>query len=113
VAIFLYRAGHYGNVCSPEDVSQWAGVSVGMVVNCTHHVIAALLDQHDEFVYIPGAQSEEMQCARAFTESRTCRTWKNRVFAADSSAINLYARPGMFRDGFYDQKARFLLNCQV
>ncbi|KIK16358.1 hypothetical protein PISMIDRAFT_113573, partial [Pisolithus microcarpus 441] len=113
LAIFLYRAGHYGNACSPEDVSQWAGVSVGTVVNCTHHVIATLLDQHDEFVYIPGAQSEEMRHARAFTESRTCRAWKNGVFAADSSAINLYARPGMFGDGFYDRKARFSLNCQV
>ncbi|KIK15951.1 hypothetical protein PISMIDRAFT_36126, partial [Pisolithus microcarpus 441] len=64
LTIFLYRAGHYGNACSPEDVGQWAGVSVGTVVNCTHHVIAALLDQHDEFVYIPGAQSEEIQRAR-------------------------------------------------
>ncbi|KIK13121.1 hypothetical protein PISMIDRAFT_18220 [Pisolithus microcarpus 441] len=69
LAIFLYRASHYGNACSLEDVGQWAGVSIGMVVNCTHRVIATLLDQHDEFVYIPGAQSEEMQCARAFTES--------------------------------------------
>ncbi|KIK12988.1 hypothetical protein PISMIDRAFT_119838 [Pisolithus microcarpus 441] len=113
LAIFPYRAGHYRNACSPEDVGQWAGVSVGMVVNCTHRVIAALLDQHDEFVYIPGVHSEEMRHARAFTESRTCRAWKNGVFAADGSAINLYVRPGMFRDGFYDRKARFSLNCQV
>ncbi|KIK18493.1 hypothetical protein PISMIDRAFT_109352 [Pisolithus microcarpus 441] len=113
LAIFLYCTGHYGNVCSPEDVGQWAGVSIGTVVNCTHHVIAALLDQHDKFVYIPGVHSEEMWHAWAFTESRTCCAWKNRVFAADSSMINLYARPGMFGDGFYDQKACFSLNCQV
>ncbi|KIK13247.1 hypothetical protein PISMIDRAFT_47850, partial [Pisolithus microcarpus 441] len=113
LAIFLYRAGHYRNACSPEDVGQWAGVSVGTVVNCTHCVIAALLDQHDKFVYIPGIHSEEMRRAWAFTESRTCRAWKNGVFVADGSAINLYARPGMFRDGFYDRKACFSLNCQV
>ena len=35
LAIFLNHAGHYGNVISPEDVAQWAGVSVGSVVNCT------------------------------------------------------------------------------
>ncbi|KIK11476.1 hypothetical protein PISMIDRAFT_43298, partial [Pisolithus microcarpus 441] len=60
LAIFLYHAGHYGNACSPEDVGQWAGVSIGTVVNCTHRVMAAILDQHDTFICIPNANSEEM-----------------------------------------------------
>ncbi|KIK19865.1 hypothetical protein PISMIDRAFT_44310, partial [Pisolithus microcarpus 441] len=60
LAIFLYHAGHYRNACLPEDIGQWAGVSIGMVVNCTHCVITALLDQHNNFVYILGAHSEEM-----------------------------------------------------
>ena len=33
LAIFLNRAGHYGNVISVQDVAQWAGISVGSVVN--------------------------------------------------------------------------------
>jgi len=44
LAIFLFHAGHYGNACTPEDVAQWAGISVGTVVNCTHCVMAAILD---------------------------------------------------------------------
>ncbi|KIK18705.1 hypothetical protein PISMIDRAFT_14194 [Pisolithus microcarpus 441] len=63
LAVFLFRAGHYGNACAPEDVVQWAGVSVGTVVNCTHRVMAALLDQHDEFIFIPHVRSEEMRQA--------------------------------------------------
>ncbi|KIK14158.1 hypothetical protein PISMIDRAFT_117524 [Pisolithus microcarpus 441] len=113
LAIFLFRAGHYGNACTPEDVVQWVGVSVGTVVNCTHHIMATLLDQHDQFIYIPHAHSEEMCRARAFTESRTCRAWRNRIFAADGSMVNLYERPGMFGDSFYDRKSQFSLNCQV
>ncbi|KIK23228.1 hypothetical protein PISMIDRAFT_81394, partial [Pisolithus microcarpus 441] len=50
LTIFLYHAGHYRNTY----------LLVGTVVNCTHCVIATLLDWHDKFVYIPGAQSEEM-----------------------------------------------------
>ncbi|KIK22278.1 hypothetical protein PISMIDRAFT_102744, partial [Pisolithus microcarpus 441] len=60
LAILLFQVGHYGNVCAPEDVAQWAGVSIGTVVNCTHHVMAALLDQHDQFIYVPHIHSEEM-----------------------------------------------------
>ena len=36
LAIFLHCAGHYGNAISPEDIAQWACVSVGSVINCTH-----------------------------------------------------------------------------
>ncbi|KIM55293.1 hypothetical protein SCLCIDRAFT_81192, partial [Scleroderma citrinum Foug A] len=49
LAIFLFHVGHYGNACMPEDIMQWAGLSVGMVMNCTHHVMAMILDQHNEF----------------------------------------------------------------
>ncbi|KIK19894.1 hypothetical protein PISMIDRAFT_106721, partial [Pisolithus microcarpus 441] len=45
LAIFLYHMGHYGNVCLPEDVGQWAGISIGMVVNCTPCMMATILDQ--------------------------------------------------------------------
>ena len=102
LAIFLFRAGHYGNACTPDDVAQWAGVSIGTVNNCTHRVMAALLDQHDQFIYIPDVHSEDMRKARAFAESRSCHAWRNGIFAADGSAINLHERPGMFSDGFYD-----------
>jgi hypothetical protein len=113
LGIFLNRAGHYGNACSPEDIAQWAGVSIGTVNNCTHHVMVAILDQHDEFLYIPDARSKDMRQAREFTKSRTCRSWRNGVFAVDGSAINLFAKPGLYGETFYDRKLNYLLNCQV
>ena len=63
--------------------------------------MAVLLDQHDQFIYIPDVHSEDMRKARAFAESRLCHTWRNGIFASDGSAINLHERPGMFSDGFY------------
>ena len=91
LAVFLFRAGHYGNACTPEDVTQWAGISVGMVVNCTRHVMATILDQHDEFIYTPDVCSEDMCRVQEFTESWTCCVWRNGAFAADGTAVSLYA----------------------
>ncbi|KIK79634.1 hypothetical protein PAXRUDRAFT_40505, partial [Paxillus rubicundulus Ve08.2h10] len=50
LVIFLNRAGHYGNVIFPEEIAQWAGVSIVSVVNCTNCVMVAVLDQHDDFI---------------------------------------------------------------
>ncbi|KAG2054139.1 hypothetical protein BDR06DRAFT_1051076, partial [Suillus hirtellus] len=57
LAIFLNRVGHYGNASSPEDISQWAGVSVGSVINCTNRVMVALLAEHDNFISFPTLDS--------------------------------------------------------
>ena len=61
LAIFLNRIGHYGNGVTPDDIALWGGVSVGMVFNCTHRVMVAILSLHDEFIYIPSAQSDQMR----------------------------------------------------
>ena len=113
LAIFLNRVGHYGNSSSPEDIAQWAGVSVGTVVNCTNRVMASLLAQHDAFINIPHVYSNDTRQARLYAEFQTCRGWRNGVFAADGTAVNLYSKPGMYGDGFYDRKSNFSLNCQV
>ena len=63
LAIFLFRTGHFGNACTPNDVAQWAGISVGTVNNCTHRVMAVLLNQHNWFIYIPDVHSEDMRKA--------------------------------------------------
>ncbi|KIN99221.1 hypothetical protein M404DRAFT_30648 [Pisolithus tinctorius Marx 270] len=63
LAIFLFCVGHYSNASSPEDAAQWAGVSVRTVINCTHWVMAALLDKHDNFIYVPDVRSPELRCA--------------------------------------------------
>ena len=113
LAIFLFRAGHYGNAVALDYVAQWAGVSVGSVVNCTNRVMAAVLDEHDLFVNIPPVDSEDMERARAFTESWTCPVWRKGVFAADGSSIPLFEKPCFFGESFYDRKSRYSLHCQV
>jgi hypothetical protein len=113
LAIFLNRAGHYGNAVSPEDVSQWAGVSVGSVINCTNRVMIAILDQHDTFISFPTPDSEDAQLAQQFAESCSCPEWRNGFLAIDGSAIGLLAKPGYFGETFYDRKSNYSLNCQV
>ncbi|KIK10783.1 hypothetical protein PISMIDRAFT_123935 [Pisolithus microcarpus 441] len=113
LAIFLNCMGHYGNVISPEDVRQWAGVSVGSVINCTHHVMIALLDQHDNFIFFPNVDDIEMDEAREFVEGQTCAAWQNGVFAADRSAIKLMSKLSIYGETFYDRKCNYSLNCQV
>ncbi|KIN97378.1 hypothetical protein M404DRAFT_51833, partial [Pisolithus tinctorius Marx 270] len=54
-------AGHYGNAVSPEDVVQWASVSIGSVVNCMNCVMVAILDEHDRFINIPSEDLQEME----------------------------------------------------
>ena len=113
LAIFLKRAGHYGNGCTPESLPEWAGVTVGSVINCTNRVMVAILDQHDEFIKIPASDSEDMEISRKWVEERSCRGWRNGVFAADGSTINLFQKPSIYGETFYDQKSSYSLNCQV
>lgn len=114
LAIFLNRAGHYGNAVSPEDVSQWAGVSVGSVINCTNRVIVSILNQHDNFMEMPTAGERDMQLARAFVKKKTgCTEWKGGVFAVDGSTFNLFEKPALYGDTFTDRKGRYSINCQV
>ena len=58
LAVFLFRAGHYGNAASLEDVAQWAGFSVELVVNFSNRVMVAILDEPDTFVNMPPHDSE-------------------------------------------------------
>ncbi|KIK35238.1 hypothetical protein CY34DRAFT_96470 [Suillus luteus UH-Slu-Lm8-n1] len=113
LAIFLNRAGHYGNAISPEDVGQWAGVSVGSVINCSNCVMIAILDQHDTFICFPAPDSEDAERARQYVESKSCPEWRNGILAIDGSAINLYEKPGLYGEAFYDRKSNYSLNCQV
>jgi hypothetical protein len=113
LAIFLNRAGHYGNAISLEDVAQWAGISVGSVVNCTNCVMIALLDQHDNFVGFPHPDSEDAELAREYAQSKTCPEWRNGILAVDGTTIDLYAKPAHFGETFYDRKSNYSLGCQV
>ncbi|KAF8833817.1 hypothetical protein BDN67DRAFT_916203, partial [Paxillus ammoniavirescens] len=113
LAIFLNRAGHYGNAISPEDVALWAGVSVGSVVNCTNRVMIAILDQHDHFLQFPPSNSRDHVRAKEFAVNTFCPEWQGGFLAADGSAIPLFQKPGFYSETFFDQKSNYSLNCQV
>ncbi|KAF9228448.1 hypothetical protein BS17DRAFT_805908 [Gyrodon lividus] len=56
----------------PEDITQWAGVSLGMVINCTHCTMVAILDKHNNFLYILEAWSKETQQVELLLVSNEC-----------------------------------------
>jgi hypothetical protein len=113
LAIFLNCAGHHGNAISLEDIAQWAGISVGSVVNCTHCVMVAVLAQHDHFVSFPTPDSQDAEHARCFVESLTCPEWRKGIFAVDGSTFDLYAKPGFDSEVFFDRRSKYSVSCQV
>jgi hypothetical protein len=113
LAIFLNHAGHYGNAISPEDMAQWAGVSIGLVINCSNHVMVAILDLHNTFIVFPALDSDDAEQAHWFIEARACPEWRNGIFTVDGSAINLHKKPSLYGEAFYDRKSDYSLNCQV
>ncbi|KAG2073202.1 hypothetical protein BDR04DRAFT_1011319, partial [Suillus decipiens] len=113
LAVFLNHAGHYGNATSNQDITQWAGIGVGSVTNCTNHVMVALLDQHDKFIYFLMADSDDAERAHEWVEKRTCPEWQNSILAIDGSAVNLMNKPSLHGEVFFNRKSAYSLNCQV
>ncbi|KAF7372339.1 DDE Tnp4 domain-containing protein [Mycena venus] len=93
LAIALYRFGHYGNAASVEGISQWAGVSVGLVVKCTHHVIIAFLSIHDESLYRARIGEEDF-------------LWLMEL-------VPLLEEPGHYGEAYFDRKSNYSLNVQL
>ncbi|KAG2051261.1 hypothetical protein BDR06DRAFT_890135, partial [Suillus hirtellus] len=113
LTIFLNHIGHYGNAIMVEDVAQWAGISVGSVVNFTNHVMVVLLDQHDAFMSFPPPDSEDFQHAQEYAAKTVCPEWQNRILAVDGFTINVYQKPGVHGEVFFDRKSRYSLHYQV
>jgi hypothetical protein len=116
LAIFLNRAGHYGNAATSEDVAEWAGVSVGTVYNCTNRVMIAIAAHHDDAL---SWNLEDPHClheknmAKKWVESKTCKEWKGGYLTGDGSCFPLFQKPGLHGESFYDRKCNYSLNCQV
>ena len=64
--------GHYGNATTVEDVAQWAGVSIGSVINYMECTMIAILDQHEEFMKVPTINSFDAELAQRFVEVKLC-----------------------------------------
>ena len=50
LAVAMFQFGHNGNATSVEAVAQWAGVSVGTVIDCTCRVMIAFLVLYDSAI---------------------------------------------------------------
>lgn len=111
LAIFLNRAGHYGNSASPEDIGQWAGVSPGSVNNATNRVIIALLSLHDEAVHLPNA--EEKETAKDWVGAQACPEWRDGYLLVDGTKLAVFQRPGLHGDAWFDKNKDYSLDCQV
>jgi hypothetical protein len=111
LAIALYRFGHFGNAASVEKVAQWAGCSVGGVVNATRCVIAAFLPLHDQAIRWP--TSGEKRAASDWVESASCHTWRPGFCMVDGTLIPLFSKPGHYGEQFFDRKSNYSLSLTV
>jgi hypothetical protein len=111
LAIFLVRLGHYGNASSPEYVAQWAGVSVGTVINATYRCLIAFLALHDEAVMMP--PEEEKERAKEYVEVATCPEWRNGFLLADGTKFRLFQKPGLHGEAWFDKDKNYSIDCQV
>ncbi|KIK73219.1 hypothetical protein PAXRUDRAFT_795629 [Paxillus rubicundulus Ve08.2h10] len=60
------------------------------VINCTNHVMVAILDQHDTFMQFPALDSADVAISCAYTQEYPCPEWHNGILAADGSAFCCY-----------------------
>jgi hypothetical protein len=111
LAIFLYRVGHYGNSSSPEYVAQWAGVSVGTVINATYRCLVAFLALHDEAIMMP--PEEERERAKEYVAATTCPEWRGGFLLADGTKFALFQKPGLHGEAWFDKNKNYSIDCQV
>lgn len=111
LAILLVRLGHYGNASAPEYVAQWAGVSVGTVINSTYRCFVAFLALHDEAVTFP--PEEEKERAKDFVATATCPEWRNGFLLADGTKFPLFQKPGLHGEAWFDKNKNYSVDCQV
>ena len=103
--------GHYGNAISLNDVAEWAGVSVGVVNDCTKRCMIAVLSLHDTYVALPTA--EEKEASKAWAEATVLPQWRNGFLAVDGTTIPLFQKPGFHGEVWYDKSSNYSTNAQV
>lgn len=111
LAIAMYRFGHDGNASSVEAVAQWAGVSVGTVVNCTRRVMIAFLALHDSAIRWP--TEDEKEKSKQWVETVSCYAWRDGYCMVDGTPIVLFQKPGYHGEAYFDRKSNYSLNLQV
>lgn len=116
LAIFLNGIGHYGNAATPDDVAEWAGVSVGTVYNCYNRVMIAILHHHDTLMFfdpLDPIDQADRERAKCWVEARTCKEWRGGFLCVDGTPFNVFQKPGWHGEGFFDRKSNYSLSAQV
>ncbi|KAF8228637.1 hypothetical protein L208DRAFT_1290441 [Tricholoma matsutake] len=88
LAIFLNCASHYGNWAGPDNLADWVGKSTGTVKTCTHCVMVAILQLHDEAFGLP--TEEDSAQSSEYVISVTCPQWGSRKLLGDGTSILLF-----------------------
>ena len=96
---------------SPEYIAQWAGVSVGMVINVTYRCLIGFLSLYDEAVVMP--PEEEKEQAKEYVEVATCPEWQNGFLLADGTKFPLFQKPGLHGEAWFDKNKDYSIDCQV
>ena len=107
---------HYGNAATSQDMTEWAGVSVGTVHNCYKRVMMAIQHHHHDFIHFdlgnPNNQRGKKRAQR-YVREKTCSQWKGGFLCVDGTPFKLYQKPGWHGEGFFDQKSNYLVSNQV
>lgn len=111
LAIYLVRAGHYGNSSSVSEVAIWAGVSVGLVRKATLRVMVALISHHDMAIHLP--TDDEKKASKQWVEDACCPEWRNGFLAVDGTKFPFFQRPGLHGDAWFDKNKDYSADCQV
>ncbi|KIO08006.1 hypothetical protein M404DRAFT_134955, partial [Pisolithus tinctorius Marx 270] len=99
-----------------QDMAEWAGVSVGTVHNCYKRVMVAILHHHDEVIHLNPEEPQdrrEKDRAKRYVEERTCPQWKGGFLCVDGTPFNLFQKPGLHGEGFFDRKSNYSLSNQI
>ncbi|KAJ8579961.1 hypothetical protein M405DRAFT_892540 [Rhizopogon salebrosus TDB-379] len=116
LAIFLNGIGHYGNAATPEDVAEWAGVSLGTVYNCYNRVMIAILHHHDALMFfdpLDPVDQADRERSKCWVEEGTCKEWRGGFLCVDGTPFNVFQKPGWHGEGFFDRKSNYSLSAQV
>ena len=111
LAVYLVRAGHYGNSSAVSEVAIWAGVSVGFVRKATLRVMIALISLHDTAIHLP--TDDEKAASKKWVENACCPEWRNGFLAVDGTKFPFFQRPGLHGDAWFNKNKDYSADCQV
>ena len=80
-------------------------------MNCTDHVMVALLSLHSECVHL--LMAKERETAKAWVVEQACPKWSDGYLMVDGTKFSLFQRPGLHSNTLFDKNQDYSLDCQV